>query len=148
MTSLDLDALEAVAKAAQQGPWSADLDRHCETRGIWDDRPGEEMIIGSYVAADGYDSVAWQYGSDENLTHIATFDPPTVLALIAELRAARAAIREARALHRPLEALNTRYGHRQQVCSGCGTDDGNWQVWPCPTTRALTAPETKEGETR
>jgi hypothetical protein len=24
-----------------------------------------------------------------------------------------------------------------KVCSGCGTDDGNWQRWPCPTIRAL-----------
>ncbi len=43
------------------------------------------------------------------------------------------------AIHQPIEAVN--YGYSPQrltrVCSGCGTDAGNWQIWPCPTVRAL-----------
>jgi len=42
-----------------------------------------------------------------------------------------------RKVHEPVEALNVRYGHTQKVCTGCGTDAGNWQVWPCPTVRAI-----------
>lgn len=48
----------------------------------------------------------------------------------------RAAVLE---VHQPVDAV--RYVGRKQrltrVCSGCGTDDGNWQVWPCPTVRAI-----------
>lgn len=56
---------------------------------------------------------------------------------IAELEAQLARVRE---VHQPIEALNVRHdprGRLTQVCAGCGTDDGNWQVYPCPTIRAL-----------
>lgn len=56
---------------------------------------------------------------------------------VAELEAQ---IDRVRKVHQPVEAVN--YGHRRpqlaNVCSGCGTDAGNWQVYPCPTIRALT----------
>ena len=56
MTDLDLDALEATARAVNTpGPWEA--------------------------RCDGY---------KEDAEHIAAFDPPTVLALIARLREAEA----------------------------------------------------------
>lgn len=36
---------------------------------------------------------------------------------------------------------------RRRVCTGCGSDDGNWQVWPCPTIRAIRAAVApREGE--
>lgn len=43
-------------------------------------------------------------------------------------------------VHKPLHALDvgTRPAHHTNVCIGCGTDDGNWQVWPCPTIRSIT----------
>ena len=43
-------------------------------------------------------------------------------------------------VHTPIKALNMCYrgGRVQQVCTGCGTDDGNWNHWPCPTVRAIT----------
>ena len=56
---------------------------------------------------------------------------------IAELKAQLNRVRE---VHQPVEALNFRHnprGQLAQVCSGCGTDDGNWQLYPCPTIRAL-----------
>lgn len=53
-----------------------------------------------------------------------------------ELEATIARVRE---VHEPLDAVH--YQGRSQtlrkVCTGCGTDDGNWQVWPCPTIRAI-----------
>lgn len=55
-----------------------------------------------------------------------------------DVPALTAAIRAALELHQPIEALNTRYNRMQRVCTGCGTDDGNWQTWPCPTVRAIT----------
>jgi hypothetical protein len=66
---------------------------------------------------------------------------------IAELEAQFDRVRK---VHQPIEALNVRYpgGRRTQVCSGCGTDAGNWQMYPCPTIRALNgprpAPESRE----
>lgn len=43
------------------------------------------------------------------------------------------------AVHQPIEAVM--YSGPQQrmvkVCTGCGTDDGNWQRWPCPTVSAI-----------
>ena len=69
--------------------------------------------------------------------------------LAAELLAARARLAEldaqldrVREVHQPIEALNIRYprGRLTEVCTGCGTDDGNWQIYPCPTIRALNGP--------
>ena len=43
-------------------------------------------------------------------------------------------------VHAPIDALNTQYtnGRIPHVCTGCGTDDGRWNYWPCPTVRAIT----------
>jgi hypothetical protein len=53
--------------------------------------------------------------------------------------AAEAAIQRVREIHEPIDAMN--YGgrapHQTRVCAGCGTDNGNWQIYPCPTVRAL-----------
>lgn len=53
---------------------------------------------------------------------------------VADLRAALVAIQE---LHEGVEALMNPGRHERlvKVCTGCGTDDGNWQRWPCPTRR-------------
>lgn len=52
-----------------------------------------------------------------------------------------AALDAAMATHQPIDALA--YSGPQQrmvkVCTGCGTDDGNWQRWPCPTVKAITS---------
>jgi hypothetical protein len=50
-----------------------------------------------------------------------------------------AAIRRVRDIHEGIDALMNPGPHERlvKVCSGCGTDDGNWQRWPCPTIRAL-----------
>lgn len=76
-------------------------------------------------------------------------DPGYVFEALEKLAEARARIAEleaqldrVREVHQPIEALNLRYpgGRRTEVCSGCGTDDGNWQMYPCPTIRALGGP--------
>ncbi|WP_043737768.1 hypothetical protein [Nocardia asiatica] len=74
-------------------------------------------------------------------------DPGYVLEALEKLAEARARITEleaqldrVREVHLPIEALNMRHHPRGQltrVCSGCGTDNGNWQMYPCPTIRAL-----------
>lgn len=69
-----------------------------------------------------------------------------VLALVAEVRSLRAKVAAVEALHQPIDAMNYqgRTSRLTRVCTGCGTDDGNWQHWPCPTVRALAT--TGEGE--
>ena len=62
----------------------------------------------------------------------------------ADLPRLLAAIRAVEAVHEPIDALNVRSNRVQKVCTGCGTDDGNWQTWPCPTIRAIT--NTLEGQ--
>lgn len=47
------------------------------------------------------------------------------------------AVDEVRRIHEPVEALEVRSQRVGNVCAGCGTDDGNWVAWPCPTLRAL-----------
>ena len=58
---------------------------------------------------------------------------------IAERDELRATVARVRAIHEPIDAVMNP-GPRERivkVCTGCGTDDGNWQRWPCPTVRAL-----------
>lgn len=64
-----------------------------------------------------------------------------------------AAVREVRALHRPVEGVGWgpddddtpgAYGDIAQACSACGTHDEYAVRWPCPTTRALPAHDTQE----
>ena len=69
MTELDLDRLEAVAKAATPGPWS--VWRHDDAR--------------LRFVSDGKENLADEV-EPKDAAHIAAFDPPTVLALIAAAR--------------------------------------------------------------
>lgn len=82
MPELDLDALTAVAEAGTPGPWDLHMvqpdmgGRH--QYGLRSTGRGpERAIIGATFRAEA-----------RNASHIATFDPPTVLALIAEAREA------------------------------------------------------------
>ncbi|MFC8531870.1 hypothetical protein [Nocardia sp. NPDC057227] len=89
--------------------------------------------------------------TDEVLTEFAEnvsyADGPEVRAMANELLVLRPRVAEletqlarVRETHQPVDALNIRHhpnGRLTRVCSGCGTDDGNWQIYPCPTIRAL-----------
>lgn len=51
-----------------------------------------------------------------------------------------AALKPIRELHAPIAAADYSGGPFRgvtQVCTACGTDDGNWQRHPCPTVRLL-----------
>lgn len=67
-------------------------------------------------------------------------DPgPRIVSLIRWVDELRATVARVRAIHEPIDAVMNP-GPRERivkVCTGCGTDDGNWQRWPCPTVRAL-----------
>lgn len=74
---LDLDALAEVARKATTGDWEADH--------------GEENNSSVKVGGTGWwDGLAY-CGKAEDAEHIATFDPPTVLALLARVEEAEGA---------------------------------------------------------
>ena len=101
---LDLGKLEEVARAATPGPW-----RRQDHTGPYRFEKPEEWLgyawIGHGGEADGrfMASVAemdrrkdaskpWREQASADALHIATFDPPTVLRLISDLRAANTAL--------------------------------------------------------
>lgn len=84
---IDLDALEAVARDATPGPWIADPPSAWDT----DDVGGYQLQAAVRVKDSG--SITWDDHGGEvfkpaDAEFIATFDPPTVRALITRLREA------------------------------------------------------------
>lgn len=93
--TLNLDDLEATARAVcVPEAWAIwhDLD-HQGFKTVGDAESYAEMREAGEV--DECDPIAHVY-TDDLAEHIATFDPPTVLALIAKLREAEAVIAEVR----------------------------------------------------
>lgn len=133
MTDINVWLAEArtLADQATEGPWDADgreITQHWQREEPW------LTIVGTQVGC-----IPYCYGGsgegverDEDAAFIAdarTRLPQALDALQAVLK-----------IHAPIDALNMRYrgGRAQQVCTGCGTDDGNWNHLPCPTVRAIT----------
>ena len=115
-----LARIRAQAGAASEGPWDVFMDRI--------DHPGKSVF-----------AVAYDVGCDEDAEFIAaarTAVPALLDALEAVLK-----------VHTPIDALMFSGRHQRMVavCVGCGTDDGNWQRYPCPTVKAIT--DALEGET-
>lgn len=82
--TLNLDALEALARAATPGPWAA----HNRQTHL-----GTENAAGAYWTVDGPNGnslIEAQANRPANSEYLAALSPDVVLALIAELRAARA----------------------------------------------------------
>lgn len=86
ITPAQLDEIEAVAKEATPGPW-------------------EVIGGGEYVTPIGV-MVAPDDGgvSPEDATHIATFDPSTTLALVAEVRELRARLSDVSSVAQSVDA--------------------------------------------
>ena len=97
--TLDLDELGRIASAATPGPWRVRTNRHTTTS-------GEEWGWVSHVTTQNISlpgmSINWEAPTGRaNATHIAVFNPVTVLALLARARDAErleAQIAEARKL--------------------------------------------------
>ncbi len=83
MTDLDLTKLREIAVAATDGPWNLHTLRTDETHDIRGSIDDEANIV-IYAECE-----------DADADHIATFDPPTVLALVDEVERLRAGIIEA-----------------------------------------------------
>lgn len=119
--ALDLAALTLIAKAATPGPWTAEPYSY----GVQDGR-----IRVTSPSDSGIYNLAEDV-SETDAAHIAAFDPPTVLALIARAGAAEAAVAAVRELH-CREVIAVHEGHGEEaMCPRCQTH------WPCKTIRAL-----------
>lgn len=80
-----LDKLEAVARAATDGPWEV----VARTNAYFDiEAPAQEGYVAKRIASTAVMS------AQANAAHIAAFNPKTALALLAVARAASSMIRE------------------------------------------------------
>jgi hypothetical protein len=84
-TASDLDGLEAVAEAANNGPWDVRKSVHCD--GSWVVEDGE--VIAAFTEVFPECAIAM---ADVDAAHIAAFDPPTAKALIARCRRSELAL--------------------------------------------------------
>jgi hypothetical protein len=117
-----LNGMKGRLEAATPGPWKAEPFLY---------GPIEDGRIRVTSPSDsGIHNLA-----EDVLPNDATFiaaAPTEVARLIGAVEAVLAA-------HQPTDAVM--YTGRQQrmvkVCTGCGTDDGNWQRYPCPTVAAV-----------
>ena len=120
--SMNLNELEAIARAATPGPW-----QHLPYGG---QNQNGDYSGGSIFDADG--DYLLSEVSDAAGAHIATFDPPTVLALIAKLREAETVIETVRAEQRDysiphdeaLSNMGTVLATYKPTNPGKGNDDG------------------------
>lgn len=100
---------------------------------ITDDDRKVNAVIGSITVA--------QYDLVTDLLALVEVTLPTITAqrddALAEVKKLRATIERVRDVHQPVDAMNTNAGRIVKVCSGCGTDGGNWAYWPCRTIRAI-----------
>ena len=126
MTTNPLDAIQARADAATEGPWEARTTGRAggDHWYICDD--GE--AIAHISAQDGINED--QREPDAEFIAAARTDVPRLVA----------ALRAVEGVHEPVDALmytGKSQHHKVHVCVGCGQDDGNWQPWPCPTIRTI-----------
>lgn len=156
----NLDTLRKTAEAATPGPWARDGVGVLGARESWDLGKGPARIMQAMMP--------WHRERMEaNAEFIATFDPPTVLALLSRLEQAErnfeeadsakieAEGREGQALERAEQAeqavqrvrrlhkkLPFRVGTRNTgipefVCEACHGEAWGAVEYPCPTIRAL-----------
>lgn len=150
---LDLATLRVIAEGATEGPWriytvtdSGGRSAAVETAWAHDEQGEDTELVTDWC-------------SPEDAAHIAAFDPPTVLALIARVEAAEAKIAAVRELHPesiaypllPDGTPDLNAAPMGRVCLTCSDesiegnlDDGEWTVedggnvfYPCPTIAAL-----------
>jgi hypothetical protein len=98
--TLDLDELGRIASAATPGPWRVRTNRHTTTS-------GEEWGWVSHMTTQNISlpgmSINWEAPTGHaNATHIAVFNPVTVLALIARARDAERLEAVMRSVHETL----------------------------------------------
>ena len=129
MTAADwLAEQRRIEQAATDGPWMSE----------WDTSDEWWIIHGQPNPAKGDDRMVCPEVATLNHREDWTADVDFITDTRTAMPKMRAALEAVLALHEPLDALNVRYNRIQRVCTGCGQDDGNWVIYPCPTVRAIT----------
>lgn len=156
--TIDLDALERIAQAATPGPW--DIEYEVEHYDYGPSERWPSTLIGPRRNPPGV--LAEKYGNrineiaelrDEDAEHIAAFDPPTALALIARIREAEREM-HARELHHfeeeklraEAEAERDRYRNAIEAATAV-PNEFEWDVPPTEKhilTRALSDKEAEK----
>lgn len=129
---LDLPALRDIANAATPGPWAT-----YDAGGPGDDWPIEAGPEAEYLGHSPDDGVRAGF-TEPDATHIAAFDPPTVLALIDRAEAAEKKVAAVRELH--AHKHYDKYGRSHKEPQGHGawcTFCGNAPDDCCATIKAL-----------
>ncbi|MCQ9367362.1 hypothetical protein NQ036_03755 [Brevibacterium sp. 91QC2O2] len=105
-----------IAAAATPGEWKADVD-------------GEFGILPGIIPDDTHYGV----GSAADIRAIAD-----ARAALPHLLTALEGVLQ---VHQPIEAVDElgRTKRPIRVCAGCGTDSGQWQLYPCRTVRPICA---------
>ncbi len=95
MTNLDLNQLREIAEAATPWPWESSMVRV--------EPDADNALRGAGVIRDGNGSIVLMVANGPEIlvsdaTHIAAFDPPTVLALIDEIELLRETLATVRSI--------------------------------------------------
>ena len=125
-----IDKGKALADQATQGPWETDgreVTQHWSRPEPWQAIVDTEVSCMDFCYGGSAKGVE-RYEDAEFIADARTRLPQALNALQAVLT-----------LHKPIDAHNVwnTEGRLQQVCTGCGQDDGNWTRWPCPTVQAI-----------
>lgn len=143
-----LDEIEARAEAATKGPWcwrntsepylmgaASRVVMAFRRMGMSGAQP--QFRDRSRILVDGGRANLHGFPDAAFIEH-ARDDVPW---LVEQVRIRDEALRAVLELHQPIDALMNPGRHERvvKVCTGCGTDDGNWQRHPCATVRAITA---------
>lgn len=103
-----LTELKAVAEKATPGPWAVEETKDSGEYGDYLVHGVHPIATATWYSDSAYAHTALDEMALEDATHIATFDPPTVLALIAALEGVMALIDEhaRREAHNEMVPLN------------------------------------------
>lgn len=130
---MELNELRKTAEAATPGPWKEDVDQRGDCV-VWG--PNGRFLLNAQAEPHWLEypgetrSVAFDVDR-RDCTHIATFDPETVLALLSRLEQAEQAVARVREKHAE-RVLVYPNGAEEHYCSA----EEN-SAWPCDTIRAL-----------
>ncbi|WP_082123950.1 ead/Ea22-like family protein [Arthrobacter sp. YC-RL1] len=124
----DLKELSRIAEAATPGPWEKyDLPVAVANSNFTIHAPNA-VGVPTWTTALPPEIASTLKAEDAEF--VATFDPPTVLALLSRLEQAEQAVARVSEYHRREEVRDV-FGDHQVRCAGC------FEWWPCTTARAL-----------
>ena len=120
----DLSGIRSLLAGITPGPWELDWSGNVVQSLDLVVRTGEHTLEREGI-------VPAEYVRGDDAAFIAAA-PSTVARLLG-------IVERVEKVHEPIEALMYSGSHQRlvKVCTGCGTDDGNWQRWPCPTIKAI-----------